>query len=449
MLTCGCGISQHASTPAAYTVNIGSVTWLNRKSAVWSVVRVSSGNFLEMYDFMVFGYYAAAIGKAFFPAGNPFLSLMLSLMTFGAGFLMRPLGAIVLGAYTDRHGRRAGLLLTLSLMSVGIVSIALTPGYARIGSIAPLLVLCGRLLQGFSAGMELGGVSVYLSEIATPGHKGFYVSWQSGSQQVAVMFAALVGVLLSNGLSPEQMLSWGWRVPLLIGCAIIPFLFWLRRSLQETDEFIARKARPSISQILGSLRINWRIVLIGTLMVTMTTVSFYMITAYTPTFGSSVLHLAPMDSLVVTLCVGASNLLWLPIMGSLSDRVGRRPLLFACTILMLVSAYPAMLWLVHDASFSRLLAVELWLSFIYGSYNGAMVVFITEIMPIDVRTSGFALAYSLATAIFGGFTPAISTYLIHATHNPAVPGLWLSAAALLGLIGAYFARPQGPTPRPS
>jgi MFS family permease len=438
-----------ASTPTEYTVNIGSVTSLNRKSAIWTVVRVSSGNFLEMYDFMVFGYYAAAIGKAFFPTGNPFLSLMLSLMTFGAGFLMRPLGAIVLGAYTDRHGRRSGLLLTLSLMSVGIVSIALTPGYARIGLIAPLLVLCGRLLQGFSAGMELGGVSVYLSEIATPGHKGFYVSWQSGSQQVAVMFAALVGVLLSNGLSPEQMLSWGWRVPLLIGCAIIPFLFWLRRSLQETDEFIARKSRPSISQILGSLRVNWRVVLIGTMMVTMTTVSFYMITAYTPTFGSSVLHLAPMDSLVVTLCVGASNLLWLPIMGSLSDRVGRRPLLFACTILMLVSAYPAMLWLVHDASFSRLLAVELWLSFIYGSYNGAMVVFLTEIMPIDVRTSGFALAYSLATAIFGGFTPAISTYLIHATHNPAVPGLWLSAAALLGLIGAYFARPQAPQPSPS
>jgi MFS family permease len=396
-----------------------------------------------MYDFMVFGYYAAAIGKAFFPSGSPFVSLMLSLMTFGAGFLMRPLGAIALGAYTDRHGRRAGLLLTLSLMSVGIVSIALTPGYARIGLIAPLLVLCGRLLQGFSAGMELGGVSVYLSEIATPGHKGFYVSWQSGSQQIAVMFAALVGVLLSNGLSPEQMLSWGWRVPLLIGCAIIPFLFWLRRSLQETDEFIARKSRLSISQILGSLKVNWRIVLVGTMMVTMTTVSFYMITAYTPTFGSSVLHLAPMDSLVVTLCVGASNLFWLPIMGSLSDRVGRRPLLFSCTILMLVSAYPAMLWLVHEASFSRLLAVELWLSFIYGSYNGAMVVYLTEIMPIEVRTSGFALAYSLATAIFGGFTPAISTYLIHVTHNPAVPGLWLSAAALLGLIGAYVARPQG------
>jgi MFS family permease len=415
---------------------------VTRKSAIWSVIRVSSGNFLEMYDFMVFGYYAAAIGKAFFPTGSPFLSLMLSLMTFGAGFLMRPLGAIVLGAYADRHGRRAGLLLTLTLMSLGIVSIALTPGYARIGLIAPLLVLCGRLLQGFSAGMELGGVSVYLAEIATPGHKGFYVSWQSGSQQIAVMFAALVGVLLSRGLSPEQMLGWGWRVPLLIGCAIIPFLFWLRRSLRETDEFLARKSRPSIAQVLASLKINWRIVLIGTMMVTTTTVSFYMITAYTPTFGSSVLHLASTDSLLVTLCVGASNLFWLPIMGSLSDRVGRRPLLFACTALMLVSAYPAMLWLVHDASLSRLLSVELWLSFLYASYNGAMVVFLTEIMPVGVRTAGFALAYSLATAIFGGFTPAISTYLIHATQNRAVPGLWLSAAALMGLIGAYFARPQ-------
>src|SRR5881409_258834 len=192
----------------------------DRKAKIWSVIRVSSGNFLEMYDFMVFGYYASAIGNAFFPGGNPFVSLMLSLMTFGAGFLMRPLGALVLGAYTDKHGRRAGLILTLGLMSIGIVSIACTPGYATIGLLAPLLVLGGRLLQGFSAGMELGGVSVYLSEIATPGHKGFYVSWQSASQQAAVMFAALSGVVLNAMLPPEKMLVWGWRVPLLLGCVI-------------------------------------------------------------------------------------------------------------------------------------------------------------------------------------------------------------------------------------
>src|SRR5213075_1017394 len=304
----------------------------NRKSKVWSVVRVSSGNFLEMYDFMVFGYYASAIGNAFFPGGNPFVSLMLSLMTFGAGFLMRPLGAIVLGAYTDHHGRRAGLVLTLSLMSVGILSIACMPGYDTIGLLAPLLVVVGRLLQGFSAGMELGGVSVYLSEIATPGHKGFYVSWQSASQQVAVIFAAILGVILHSRFSPAQMVAWGWRVPLLIGCSIVSLLFLLRRTLEETDEFKRRRTRLSGREILVSLANNWRVVAIGMLLTTMTTVSFYMITAYTPTFGSTVLRLPSSDSLLVTLCVAASNLFWLPIMGAFSHRVGRKPLLLACTL---------------------------------------------------------------------------------------------------------------------
>src|SRR5437016_7837627 len=414
----------------------------DRKSKLWSVIRVSSGNFLEMYDFMVFGYYASAIGRAFFPSGNAYTSLMLSLMTFGAGFLMRPLGALVLGAYTDKHGRRAGLVLTLGLVSVGIVAIALTPGYATIGLLAPLLVLGGRLLQGFSAGMELGGVSVYLSEIATPGNKGFYVSWQSASQQMAVMFAALIGVILNQTLAPASMAEWGWRVPLLVGCAIIPFLFRLRRSLEETGEFLARRRCPSASEVLRSLASNWTLVVIGTPMVTMTTVSFYMITAYTPTFGSAVLKLTSGDSLIVTLCVGASNLFWLPVMGAFSDRVGRRPLLVGCTLLMIATAYPAMVWLVGTPTFWKLLAVELWLSFIYGSYNGAMVVFLTEIMPVDVRTAGFSLAYSLATAIFGGFTPAISTYLIQVTGNRAVPGLWLAFAGVCGLVAALVARAQ-------
>jgi MFS family permease len=329
-------------------------------------------------------------------------------------------------------------------MSVGILSIACVPGYATIGLLAPVIVLAGRLLQGFSAGMELGGVSVYLAEIATPGRKGFYVSWQSASQQAAVMFAALIGVVLTAALSPAAMIAWGWRVPLIVGCAILPFLFGLRRSLEETDVFTARTRKPDTRELLRSLIANSRIIIVGTLLVTMTTVSFYMITAYTPTFGSSVLHLRSIDSLIVTLCVGASNLFWLPTMGALSDRIGRRPMLIACTLLMLATAYPAMIWLVDGATFGKLLTVELWLSFIYGSYNGAMVVFLTEIMPADVRAAGFSLAYSLATAIFGGFTPAISTWLIQATGNRAIPGLWLSFAAVCGLIAAVVA--QAPRP---
>src|ERR1700721_2456688 len=164
-----------------------------KASGVATVLRVTSGNFLEMFDFFLFGFYATYISRAFFPTGNEFSSLMLSLATFGAGFLMRPLGAIILGAYVDRIGRRKGLILTLTIMASGTILIAFVPGFASIGLLAPLLVLIGRLLQGFSAGVELGGVSVYLSEMATPGHKGFYVSWQSASQQVAIMVAAVIG----------------------------------------------------------------------------------------------------------------------------------------------------------------------------------------------------------------------------------------------------------------
>jgi MFS family permease len=391
-----------------------------------------------MYDFMIFGYYAAAIGRAFFPKASEFASLMLSLGTFGAGFLMRPLGALTLGPYIDRRGRRAGLILTLGLMSIGTLSIALAPTYAAVGVLAPTIVVVGRLIQGLSAGVELGGVSVYLSEIAPPGRKGFYVSWQSASQQLAVVFAALIGVVLHRFLSDAQMDGWGWRIPLLIGCLIIPIVFVIRRSLAETEEFARRRRHPSIRAIIGSLSASWRIVLSGCMMVMLTTVAFYTITAYTPTFGRSALHLAEGDVLIVTLCAGLSNFIWLPVMGALSDRIGRRPLLIAFSLAMLLSAYPALAWLSRSVSFPNLLIVELWLSFLYGGYNGAMVVHLTEIMPVDVRVSGFSLAYSLATALFGGFTPMIATYLIQVTKNTAMPGVWLSCAALVSLSVALW-----------
>src|SRR5438132_9439974 len=262
-----------------------------KNQKIGAVVRVSLGNFLEMYDFMVFGYYAAAIGRAFFPTQNEYASLMLSFMTFGTGYLMRPLGAIFLGAYIDHHGRRKGLLLTLALMAVGTLSIGMMPGYQTIGLFAPLLIVVGRLLQGLSAGVEVGGASVYLAEIATPGRKGFFVAWQSGSQQVAVVFAAFLGLILSSTLRPEQMVGWGWRVPLLIGSMLIPFLLLLRRSLAETDEFKARKHHPSASEIWRTLLTNWRLMILGMMLTTTTTVTFYLITAYMPTYGSSVLHL--------------------------------------------------------------------------------------------------------------------------------------------------------------
>jgi metabolite-proton symporter len=408
----------------------------NKTSAIGNVIRVSSGNFLEMYDFMVYAYYATYIAREIFPSSSAYASLMLTLGTFGAGYLMRPLGAIVLGAYIDRRGRRTGLIVTLFLMAIGTLVIACTPGYKSIGIVAPIIVLLGRLLQGFSAGVEVGGASVYLSEMATPGHRGFYCAWQSASQQVAVVFAALLGVGLSAVVPPEGMSQWGWRVPFFIGCLIVPLLFWLRRSLAETNAFLAQKRHPSVEEILASLASNWKIVGIGVLLSTMTTVCFYLITAYTPTYGIEVLKLTSRQSLLVTFCVGMSNFFWLPTGGAISDKVGRRPILILITVSAILTAYPAMLWLVSDPSTTRLLIVELWLSMHFGVYNGAMIPHLAEIMPPEIRTSGFSLAFSLATAIFGGFTPAICTYLIHETGNRAMPALWLSFAALCGLAAA-------------
>ncbi|WP_337028705.1 MFS transporter [Pantoea eucalypti] len=408
------------------------------KSAARTIFNVTSGNFLEMYDFMVFGYYATAISKTFFPGYDPFASLMLTLMTFGAGFLMRPLGAIILGAYIDHHGRRKGLLLTLGLMAIGTLTIAVVPGYATLGVAAPILILLGRLLQGFSAGVELGGVSVYLAEVAPKGRKGFFVSWQSGSQQIAVIFAALLGLMLNHLLAKEAVTEWGWRIPFVVGCLIVPFLFYIRRMLEETEAFSKRKHHPSMTEIMRSVASNWALVLAGMLMVVTTTVMFYMITAFTPTFGKTVLMMSDKQAFLVTLCVGVSNLFWLPLMGTLSDRVGRRPLLIIFTLLMIATTWPVLHWMVGSASFAHLLEAELWLSFLYASYNGAMVVYLAEIMPAEVRAAGFSMAYSLATALFGGFTPAISSYLIHATGDKAMPGVWLTFAAVCGLIGTLL-----------
>ncbi|WP_416466738.1 MFS transporter [Pseudomonas sp. LFS044] len=407
-------------------------------SRAGAIFRVTSGNFLEQFDFFLFGFYATQIAAVFFPASSEFASLMMTFAVFGAGFLMRPLGAVVLGAYIDEVGRRKGLIVTLSIMASGTILIVLVPGYESIGLLAPALVLVGRLLQGFSAGAELGGVSVYLAEIATPGNKGFFTSWQSASQQVAIIVAAALGFGLNQWMAPAMIADWGWRIPFFVGCLIVPFIFFLRRNLAESEEYAARTHRPGMAEVFRTLLQHWTTVLAGMLMVALTTTAFYLITVYAPTFGKTVLHLSTSDALLVTLLVGVSNFLWLPLGGALSDRIGRRPVLIAMTLLTLATAYPALDYLVNAPSFLHMLLVLLWLSFIYGLYNGAMIPALTEIMPVEVRVAGFSLAYSLATAVFGGFTPAISTFLIQYTADKAAPGYWMSFAALCALGATLF-----------
>jgi MHS family citrate/tricarballylate:H+ symporter-like MFS transporter len=411
------------------------------QSKLGAVLRATAGNFLEMFDFFLFGLYAAPIGKTFFATGDEFTDTSISFVVFWFGAAMRPLGAIFLGAYVDSVGRRKGLIVTLAIMAAGTIIIAFTPGYATIGFVAPVIVVFGRLLQGFSAGVELGGVSVYLAEIAKPGSKGFTTSFQSASQQAAVFVAALIGYGVNRALSAEQLLAWGWRVPFLIGCLIVPVIFVLRRSLEETPEFLARKHHPTPAEIYRSVAANWVVVVQGMMLVVLTTVSFYFITVYTPDFGKT-LKLSATDALLVTLLVAVANFCWLPIGGALSDRVGRQPVLLAMSALILVASYPALTWLATGPTFAKLIGVEMLLSCAYGVYNGAMVAALTEVVPPDVRASCFALAYSLATALFGTSTLIVSKQLIRHFGDSA-PALWLSAAALCSIAGVLMLYRRG------
>lgn len=411
-----------------------------------AIIRVASCNFIEAYDFVVYGYFAAYIARAFFPAASVFASLMLALATFGAGYLMRPLGAIVLGAYMDRKGRRGGLLLTLGLMAAGTLSIAVTPSYAEIGLAAPLIIIAGRLVQGFSAGAEFGGVAVYLSEIATPGHRGFYCAWQGVSQQVAVVAAALFGFGLTALVSPGQMDAWGWRVPLLAGLIAIPLILWLRNSLEETESFQQARHPRSTREVIGMLVANWKPLVHGIALAAMTTTSFYLITAYTPTYARAALHMPANTVYLATLLAGISNVVWLPVGGALSDRFGARPLMAVATAAAILTAYPAMLWLVSAPDLARLLAVLLLYSLFFGLYYGAMTPLIAAMMPEQIRTAGFSLAFVTATTVFGGFTPAICTWLIEASGNRAAPALWLSLSAGLSLMAVW--RPPFVSRRP-
>jgi MFS transporter, MHS family, citrate/tricarballylate:H+ symporter len=405
------------------------------KSRIGAILRATSGNFLEQFDFFLFGFYAPYIAKAFFPSENETAALLNTFGVFWLGALMRPVGAIVLGAYIDRIGRRIGLIVTLAIMAAGTVVITVCPSYATIGVAAPVIVLLGRLLQGFSAGVELGGVSVYLSEIATPGNRGFYTSFQSSSQQVAIFVAAIIGYTLNESMPAATIAAWGWRIPFFIGCLIIPVIFVLRRTLEETPEFLAMKKHPTTSEVFASAAANWKIVLLGMMLAAMTTVTFYFVTVFTPSFGKE-LHLPAQDSLLVTLLVAVTNFIWNPVGGALSDRIGRKPVLLAIAGLSFVTAYPALLWLTAAPTFGKMLTVGMMFSLYFGVYSGTMLGALVEVVPKHVRTTCFSLAFALAAALFGTFTPFAALKLTAITGDKASPGFWLMAAAASGMIAA-------------
>ncbi len=400
------------------------------------VVAASIGNALEWFDLVVYGFFAVLISKLFFPTGNDTVSLLLTLGTFGVSFFMRPLGAIVLGAYADRAGRKAALTLSIMLMMVGTLIIAVLPAYAQIGLAAPLVLVAARLMQGFSAGGEFGSATAFLAE-HVPGRRGFYASWQIASQGLTTLLAAGFGVVLTGSLSHAQLTAWGWRVPFWFGLLIGPVAWYIRSRLDETPEFLA--AEPTGTPVRDTFASQKLRLAIAIGAVVLGTVSTYLV-LFTPTYGVKQLGLAPSVTFGAIALIGVIQMVFSPVVGHLSDRLGRTRIMFASAVLLLVLIYPAFAYLVAHPSIGTLIVMEIVLGFLMTGYFGALPGLLSELFPVQTRTTGMSLAYNIAVTIFGGFGPFIIEWLIASTGSKVAPSYYMIFAALVSLAALLAAR---------
>lgn len=397
------------------------------------------GNALEWYDFIVFGFFTVVIARLFFPSDSQYASLLLTTGTFGVGFFMRPVGGILLGIYADRRGRKAALLMVITLMTVAIAMIAFAPTYAAIGIGAPLIMVVARLLQGFSAGGEFASATAFLIESAPAGRRGLYGSWQMVGQGLAVLLGAILGTLLTHSLTPETLDSWGWRIPFLFGLIIGPVGLYIRRNLDETSAFLQSHRSSAGQQGSGSVLISHvkeMVVCLG--MVVSGTISFYVILIYIPTFARTQLHL-PLDQAFLAQSIGlACEVVLIPICGALSDFVGRKPVMIAALVLDLLVTYPLFSWVSASPSFGALLTMQIILCGLFGVFNGPISTALAEQFPTRVRSTALAIAYNIAVMLFGGFAQFFVTWLIQATGTPIAPAYYLMFGAAVGLLAALF-----------
>ena len=408
----------------------------SRRNSWRAVIAASIGNALEWFDLVVYGFFAVTIAKLFFPTGNDTVSLLLTLGTFGVSFFMRPLGAIVIGAYADRVGRKAALTLSILLMMSGTLIIAILPTYQSIGLAAPVILVIARLMQGFSAGGEFGSATAFLAE-HVPGRRGFFASWQVASQGLTTLLAAGFGVLLTGSLAPEQMTSWGWRVPFVFGLLIGPVAWYIRTKLDETPEFLAAQATTTpLRDTFTSQKLR---LLIAIGVVVLGTVSTYLV-LFMPTYGVKQLGLAPSVTFAAIALTGAIQMVFSPIIGHLSDRHGRTTLMLVPALLLLVLIYPAFVYLIAHPTFGTLMVMQIVFGFLMTGYFAALPGLLSEMFPVQTRTTGMSLAYNIAVTIFGGFGPFIIAWLIGATGSKAAPSYYLIFAAAVSLVALMAAR---------
>jgi len=406
------------------------------------IVGVTLGNALEFYDFLIFTFFAVEIGRTFFPATNPQSSLLAALATFGAGFLTRPLGGLVIGVLGDRLGRRPMMLLSFALIGTASLGVALTPSYAAIGIAAPLLVLFWRLVQGFALGGEVGPSTAFLAEAAPLHRRGLYVSMQMFGQNIAVLVAGLIGLALAQVMDDATLASWGWRIALALGVGVVPIGLVLRRTLPETlpSDAPAIPAPP--------LRDYRRTAIIAFLALLSGTIMTY-VTNFLTTFAKTTLHLPSGTAFWATIAVGIGGTIGAPLGGWLADRYGRRPAMILPTLFVCLITLPAFWLLTVAPGKASLFVVGCGLRLSIGIALSAVLVHITEDFPARIRSGALAIVYALAISIFGGSTQFVVAWLTGVTGSPLAPAWYMAAAAVVGFAALCFARETAPGRAPS
>jgi MFS family permease len=409
------------------------------------------GNALAFYDFLTYALFAVQIGHAFFPSSSAYGSLMLSLATFGAGFITRPIGAVVLGRYADRIGRRPSMMLCFLMLGGAIGAMAVIPSYRTIGIAAPVLAVLARMTQGFALGGEIGANTAFLTEAAPELRRGYIVAWQGASQFIALSVASLVGVALTSWLSPSDLDAYGWRLAFLVGAATVPFGYWMRSRLPETLQIApAGPGEPANqgtrSETLRSVRKHARVIVLGVIVLATSTIGTYIFT-YIVTYAQTTLHLPARIGFIAELVNYLVAIPTILIAGWLSDRVGRRPLNVWGNLAFLVAIYPAFVWVAARPSALTLVLTMTVLGSLGNISFGAFCAGLSEALPQSIRSSGFATVYSVAVAAFGGTTQLLVTWLIHVTGSALAPAWYLVGATVVGQVALMLFPETAPARR--
>jgi MFS family permease len=396
------------------------------------IVAATIGNVLEWFDFLVYGYFASYIAEVFFPAHDPTVSLLITWSTFGLSYVARPLGAVIIGTYTDRAGRKAGLTLSIGLMLIGTLLMVITPGYGAIGLAAPIIIILARILQGFSVGGEFGSAVAFLVEHAGD-RKGFSASWQWATTGIVSIIVAVFGLALTSYLSHEQMVAWGWRVPYVFGLLVGPAGLYIRARMSETPEFLEaeKPARVPIRELLQRQPIPVLLALGASIV---SNASYYLL-VYVPTYAVKELHLPAYTGFAATLVGGILLATFSVLAGHWSDKTQPRVRIMLVTgVLFALAAYPSFWLMVAFPSVASCVFAVGLLNLIKGGYSGILPSVLAEQFPVETRGVGIAFSYSISVTIFGGFAPFFATWLVKQTGDPLSPAYYLMATAVMSIV---------------